>query len=149
MSRRKEKELTPAAEAFTELIFESFRFHGILLAAGDRLARDQGLTSALWQVLGSLENEALTMAQIGRDMGRTRQSVRRSVGLLRAKGLVEPRENPDHQRAMLIALTAEGRRVVAEMRRRHTAWANALTRGLDAQELSGAVETLRTLEERL
>ncbi|MCF8033732.1 MAG: MarR family transcriptional regulator [Desulfarculaceae bacterium] len=149
MSQEKKSAPTPAAEAFTELLFESFRFHGMLLAAGDRLTKDLGLTSALLQVLGSLEEGPLTMAQIGRNMGRTRQSVRRSVKLLEGKGMVEARDNPDHRRAMLIASTPKGHRVLDEVNRRHNAWANALTQGLDANQLAKAVETLRTLEQNL
>lgn len=141
--------MTPAAEAFTDLVLESFRFHGILLAAGDRLTKDLGLTSALWQVLGAVDDDPLTMAQIGRNMGLTRQGVRRSVGVLEGKGMVEPRDNPDHQRAKLIALTPAGRRALDEMSRRNALWANRLTKGLSRDSLVRALKTLRALEERM
>ena len=36
----------------TDLILETFRLNGQLLAAGDALVSDVGLTSARWQVLG-------------------------------------------------------------------------------------------------
>jgi hypothetical protein len=38
----------------TGLIIEVFRLNGDLLAAGDFLVGDIGLTSARWQVLGSI-----------------------------------------------------------------------------------------------
>ncbi|MDH3233798.1 MAG: MarR family transcriptional regulator, partial [Alphaproteobacteria bacterium] len=41
-------------EAVTALILETFRLNGRLLAAGDRLVGDLGLTSARWQVLGAI-----------------------------------------------------------------------------------------------
>jgi len=47
----------------TNLILEIFRVNGLLLAAGDRLTRDLGLTSARWQVLGALAEGPLTAAQ--------------------------------------------------------------------------------------
>ena len=40
--------------ALTELILETFRLNGRLLAAGDALVRDLGLTSARWQILGAI-----------------------------------------------------------------------------------------------
>ena len=149
MIKRPEPKLTPAAEAFTELILECFRFNGGILAAGDRLTKELGLTSALWQVMGALRDRPLTMAQIGRNMGLTRQSARRSVGVLKDKGLVEQRDNPDHRRAMLTALTPAGRRVLDEVTRRHTIWANAVAQGFDQDQLAQAAQTLRALEDEL
>ena len=39
--------------AATQLIVKVFRLHGRLLAAGDNLVRDTGLTSARWQILSA------------------------------------------------------------------------------------------------
>jgi hypothetical protein len=44
----------PAGKAATALILEVFRFNGRLLAAGDKLVANLGLTSARWQVLGAI-----------------------------------------------------------------------------------------------
>lgn len=40
--------------AFTHLLLEIFRINGALLNAGDHLTADIGLTSARWQVMGTL-----------------------------------------------------------------------------------------------
>ncbi len=40
--------------AWTGLVIEVFRMNGDLLAAGDALVGDLGLTSARWQVLGAI-----------------------------------------------------------------------------------------------
>jgi len=66
---------TKAGNAFTELILETFRFNGRLLAAGDRLTRPFKLSSARWQVLGAIEQKPLPVAQIAHNMGLARQSV--------------------------------------------------------------------------
>src|SRR5262245_46135608 len=97
---------TPASRALTELILEVFRLNGRLLAAGDALTRPGGQTSARWQVLGALDEASGTVADIGRRMGLTRQSVQRITDLLEADGLVSYLDNPAHQRAKLAALTA-------------------------------------------
>ncbi len=65
------------------MILETFRFNGRLLAAGDRLTKELDLSSALWQVLGAIDEAPLPVAQIARNMGLTRQSVRRMANVLR------------------------------------------------------------------
>lgn len=140
---------TPAAEAFTALILETFRLNGRLLAAGDGLTKSLDLTSALWQVLGAIDATPLSMAQIAREMGLARQSVRRSVTVLIERGFVAFRSNPDHQRAKLVALTAEGRTVLRRTTNRQVVWANALTADIDPRELDVGARLLRRLAERI
>ena len=140
---------TPSAEAFTELILETFRLNGRLLAAGDGLTKHLGLSSALWQVLGAIEAAPLTMAQIAREMGLTRQSVRRTVTVLLDRGFVIFQPNPDHQRAKLVSLTVEGRMVLEQTNARQAAWANEISAGFDRQELAAGVRLLSALAERL
>ena len=98
------------SEAVTSLILEVFKFNGVLVSYGDHLVRDLGLTSARWQVIGaiSLENRNLTVSQIARRMGLTRQSVQRVVNDLVDSKFLTYSENPDHKRAKLIGLTDKG-----------------------------------------
>jgi len=135
----------PAGAAFTTLLLEVFRLNGRLLAAGDGLTADLGLTSARWQVLGAIEAEPASVAQIARAMGLARQSVQRLADLLAAEGVVSYRDNPEHKRAKLVELTAEGRRRLDKLNRRQAAWANAVARGVPAAELKSAQRVLQTL----
>ena len=146
MEHENQTGLSGAGQTLTEIILTTFRLNGKILAAGDRLIKDLGLTSALWQVMGALKRKPRTMAQIGRDMGVTRQSVRRSVGVLQSKGIVELRHNPDHQRAKLVALTPRGSRALDQVARRYAVWANQLARGFDQDQLCRVCETMQTLE---
>lgn len=82
--------ITPAGEAFTALVLETFKVNGRLLATGDRMTRPVGQTSARWQVLGAIEHEALTVAAIARAMGLARQSVQRTADLLESEGMSRP-----------------------------------------------------------
>src|SRR6266545_2667657 len=93
---------SPAGNALTELVLEVFRVNGRLLAAGDRMARPAGQTSARWQVLGAVDREPRTVSQIARMMGLTRQSVQRTADRLHAEGLVAHTDNPAHRRARLV-----------------------------------------------
>jgi len=137
--------------ALTELILAVFRLNGRLLAAGDALVADIGLTSARWQVLGAvaLAQAPQPVAHIARDMGLTRQSVQRIVDALVAERLLRLKANPHHLRARLVQLTDAGAALHAAASARQLPWANALGDGLDAEALREAAELLRTLEARL
>jgi DNA-binding MarR family transcriptional regulator len=146
---KQKKSQAQAAEAFTRLILETFRFNGQLLAAGDQLTKELGLTSALWQVLGAIDETPLPMAQIARNVGLTRQSVRRTTNVLMKRGFVEFRENPDHRRAKLVALSKQGRVVLDQAMKIHLDWSNRIVQGLDASKLNVAIEIIKTLCNRL
>lgn len=137
------------AALVTELILETFRLNGRLLAAGDRLTRDLGLSSARWQVLGAIEESPLPVAQIARNMGLTRQAVQRVTNDLADACLVTFAANPDHRRAKLVKLTASGRKTLEEVWRRQIDWSNRLSAGLYAAELDKALTTARALRQRL
>ena len=144
-------ERTAAGAAFTEITLQVFRLSGLLVAEGDRLTRDLGLTSARWKVLGAiaLEGRPLTVAQIARRMGLTRQSVQRIVGELAGSGHVRLDSNPDHRRSPLVNRTPAGEAAYAEIMRRHHDWADRVGAAMDGAALRDAVTTLETLVERL
>jgi len=143
------RQRSPQATALTGLILETFRVNGRLLAAGDSLTGDFGLSSARWQVMGAIDGAPLPVAQIARNMGLTRQAVQRVANVLADAGLVEFAENPDHRRAKLVCLTAGGRAVLEEIDRRQIEWSNRLAGGQDAVELEAALNVMRTLRRRL
>lgn len=140
---------TPEGAAATELILALFRSNGLVLAAGDRLSRPLGLSSARWQVLGALAEGPATVAEASRRMGLRRQSVQRLVDTLVQDGLVQLRPNPRHQRAMLVALSARGERTYGQIDQLQTAWINDLSQGLGRRELQAATALLLRLQQRL
>ncbi len=148
-STRRAKRHTAAGAALTELILETFRFNGALLAAGDGLTRDLGLTSARWQILGAIDDGPLPVAQIARNMGLTRQAVQRVANDLAAEDFVAFAHNPDHQRAKLVHLTDKGRHALDEVSRRQTAWANRIAMCVDAADLETATTAVRVLRAAL
>src|ERR1700723_1483617 len=112
---RVSKTVTSRGDAITDLVLETFRLNGRLLASGDVLVADLGLTSARWQVLGAiaLSPVPLSVAQIARNMGLTRQAVQRLVNEMGAEELVQFRPNPHHQRAKRVVLSAAGKSAFA------------------------------------
>ena len=113
------------------------------------MTRKVGLTSALWQVLGAIRDKPLPVAQIARNMGLTRQSVQRTANVLKKKGLVEFKENPDHKRAKLVVLTKPGREALDQITTIQIDWSNTITAGMNEAELNRACHVLKTLSEKL
>lgn len=142
---------TPEGEKATEVILSAFRANGLLLAAGDLLAAEHGLTSARWQVLGAiaLAQRPLTVPQIARRMGLRRQSVHATVNRLRADGLVELVPNADHRRSQLVRLTRLGEARYAALDGAQSAWVNELAAGLRPSELETTARVLGELHARL
>src|SRR6516164_2738348 len=132
---------TPAGEKATELILATFRVNGLLLAAGDLLTAEHGLTSARWQVLGAIAyaQRPLTVPQIARRMGLTRQSVHTTVNRLLADAMVELVPNQDHQRSQLVRLTEPGQAIYQAVDQKQAAWVNQLAAGLARSELETTV----------
>ncbi len=80
-----------------------FRLNGQLLSIAEDLARPAGLTAAWWQVLATVLREPVSVADISRSIGNSRQSVQRVADLLVDQRLAEYRPNPAHRRAKLLA----------------------------------------------
>jgi DNA-binding MarR family transcriptional regulator len=142
--------MNPGA-AVTALILETFRLNSRLLAAGDALVHGLDLTSARWQVLGAVAAVPvpLSVAQIARSMGLTRQAVQRLANDMERDGLLRFAANPHHQRAKLVVMTPRGQTAYGAAMKRQAPWAQALTQGLTAQQITGATVILKRLRQRL
>ena len=140
-----------AAAAVTALILETFRLNGRLLAAGDALVESLNLTSARWQVLGAIATAPvpLSVAQIARSMGLTRQAVQRLANDMERDGLLRFAANPNHQRAKHVVMTPRGEAAYGAAMKRQAPWAHTLTQGLSAQQITAATVTLKHLRQRL
>ncbi|WP_420239604.1 MarR family winged helix-turn-helix transcriptional regulator [Telmatobacter bradus] len=140
---------TAGGDQFTQIVLSTFRLHGTVVAAGDRMVEDLGLSTARWQVLGMIVDQLLTVSAIARRMGLTRQSVQRIADRLVAEGFASAIANPDHQSAKLYILSAMGKQVMAQVEKRQAAWANRISDGLALSDLSIAGDLLQTLINRL
>lgn len=140
---------TPEGADFTKLLLETFRLNGALIAAGDQLVGDLGLTSARWQVLGALCESPATVAEIARRMGLTRQNVQRIADYLAKDGFVTTSANPAHRRAKLYSLTPHGKTVMEEVGSRQAEWANRIADGIGSTQLADAVSLMTVLTKRL
>jgi DNA-binding MarR family transcriptional regulator len=142
---------TPTGEVATKLVLSTFRANGLLLDAGDLLSADEGLTSARWQVLGAivLAERPLTVPQIARRMGLTRQSVHATVNRLVRDGFLELGPNADHRRSPLVGVTKQGSAKYEAIDARQAAWINRLARGIARSDIETAARVLDELCRRL
>jgi DNA-binding MarR family transcriptional regulator len=140
---------TRSGEAFTNLVLSVFRLNGLLLEAGDRLTAPVGQTSARWQVMGCIDDEARTVADVARIMGLTRQSVQRIADLLVKDKLAIYSENPHHKRAKLIKLNAKGLKALRNIEKAQRVWANAIGKEFAERDLVKIVRVLEQLHEVL
>ncbi|WP_245643945.1 MarR family winged helix-turn-helix transcriptional regulator [Paraburkholderia oxyphila] len=134
------------------MILDLFRLNNRLLSAGDRLVAELGLTSARWQVLGTIAaaRRPQPVAWLARDVGAHRQNVQRIVNELAEEGIVAFEPNPHHRRAALVVLTDKGMRAFEDAMRLQVPWVNNLADGLQVEDLDTTqkviTEVLRKLE---
>ena len=140
---------TPNGLAVTSLVIRIFQANGRLLKTGDALSRDLGLTSTRWQVLGAIDMQPKTVAQIAREFELTRQGVLWVVEMLQKESLVELVPNPAHKRAKLVRLTSAGQHALGEVLNRQRVWADELGRSFTSGEMQICNEVLERFSELL
>jgi DNA-binding MarR family transcriptional regulator len=140
---------TPEGLAFSHLVVQVFRLNGLLLQAGERLSQPSGQSSARWQVMGCIDEQAHSVAEVARLMGLTRQAVQRVADLLVADGLAFYRENPQHKRAQLLQLTKRGQLLLMQIEVAQRQWANSIGKQVNLADLEYATRLLGQLERLL
>lgn len=142
---------TPAGSALTDLVLDLFSLNNRMVAAGDRLVAGLGLTSARWQVLGTIVagNRPQPVAWLARDMGANRQNVQRIINDLAKEGLVTFQINPHHRRAQLVVLTEKGKQAFDAAMRLQAPWINNLAAGLRVVDLETTHGVLTAIRRKL
>ena len=134
-----------SGELFNELMTETSRLNGLLVAGEHQLAKDLRLSNAHWQVLTTIDETPLSMAQIARRLGVTRQGVRRTADALGRRELIAFQDNPDHRRAKLVAMTDYGRSVLGRAKKRQMDWCDRIAKNFSSQEIVAATRMMRAL----
>ena len=142
---------TDNGHAFTEIVVESFKLTGLLTTEGDRLSAPLGLSSARWKILGALarSESPLTVSQIARTMGQSRQAVQTLVNAMSGAGLVSFQDNPNHRRAKLVVLSTDGQDRYRRMEELQIPWANHCSAELSIDDLAVTLRTLKSLSSML
>ncbi|MEN3810153.1 MarR family winged helix-turn-helix transcriptional regulator [Chromobacterium piscinae] len=148
---QQQNERTAAGAALSDVVLDLFRVNNGLLAQGDRLVASLGLTSARWQVLGTIvaAERPQPVAWLARDMGGNRQNVQRIVNDLAKEGWVVFADNPHHRRASLIVLTDLGREAYNAAMKLQAPWINRLAEGMGLEDIAALRRVLSMLQARL
>ena len=136
---------TPEGDALTDLVMPVFELAGALDKSAASITEGSQITPASWQVLGLLIEEPLPVAEIARRLGHARQSVQRLANVAVENGAVEWRENPEHKRSQLLALTESGYEQLAALAPRQHLWANAVAAKVGEEDLLRLHELVREL----
>jgi DNA-binding MarR family transcriptional regulator len=142
---------TPASNALTDLIRTVLRMNATVQKSGTRLMRGTGMTNARWQTMSDLSalEKPVTVSELARYMGLTRQAIQRLTDDMASDGLVEFVPNPGDARAMHLLLTEAGKVAYDEALEREWQWTNAIAEGFDTEQLAAAVALLEAITQKM
>jgi DNA-binding MarR family transcriptional regulator len=97
------------------IVADVYELAGRFRAEGESIATTVGQTQARWQVMSAASAASLTVAQIARRLGVTRQNVQRISDLLVNEGWATFEPNPDHRGSPHLVLTKRGEAALVQL----------------------------------
>jgi len=133
-----------------QVVDEVTALAGLLHHPGNRIARAQGLSPSQRGVLRRLlVSPGLTVPQLARQQGSSRQSMQVLVNRLATQNLVRYGANPDHQRSQQVHVTSAGQRALRSANRLQSAWLTELSSVVTDMELQACLSVLERMRVRL
>jgi DNA-binding MarR family transcriptional regulator len=97
------------------VVADVFELAGRFRTLGEGIAHRVGQTQARWQVMSAASGGTLTVPQIARRLGVTRQNVQRIANGLVSEGWATFEDNPDHRSSPHLVLNERGRTALAQL----------------------------------
>jgi DNA-binding MarR family transcriptional regulator len=119
----------------------------MVLKHGDLVTGAHQQTSARWRILGNIEPCPLTVSQIARLTGYTRQSIQRLADSLVDEGLATY-ESAIDRRTKNICITEKGKEILEKLAEYENEWVARITQTLSVEELTDlavALEKVRAV----
>ena len=135
------------SECFTQFTRALFAAHNMVLKHGDLVTGKYQQTSARWRILGNIEPCPLTVSQIARQTGYTRQSIQRLADELVDEGLATY-ESAIDRRTKNVCITEKGRELLEKLAAYENEWVVRITQRLSVEELTDltlALEKVRAV----
>jgi DNA-binding MarR family transcriptional regulator len=135
------------SECFTQFTKALFAANNTVLKHGDLVTGKYQQTSARWRILGNIEPCPLTVSQIAKLTGYTRQSIQRLADTLVDEGLAIY-ESAIDQRTKNVCITEKGREVLEKLAEYENEWVARITQTLSVEELTDltlALEKVRAI----
>jgi DNA-binding MarR family transcriptional regulator len=127
------------------IIADIYELAGRLRKRGDDIAATVGQTQARWQVMSAASGQTMSVPQIARRLGLTRQAVQRTADLLVDEELAGYAGNPDHRASPHLILTKRGREALGRLTAAAGAGNEVLRSKLGALDLRALRRDLRRL----
>jgi DNA-binding MarR family transcriptional regulator len=127
------------------IVADIYELAGRLRKEGDDVAALIGQTQARWQVMSAASGQPMSVPQIARRLGLTRQAVQRTADLLVGEGLADYAGNPDHRASPHLILTKRGHEALRRLTVAARAGHEALAAKLGALDLPALRRDLRRL----
>jgi DNA-binding MarR family transcriptional regulator len=138
--------MTSRGVAFVPLIIaDIYELAGSLRKRGDDIAATIGQTQARWQVMSAASGQPMSVPQIARRLGLTRQAVQRTADLLVGEELAGYAGNPDHRASPHLILTRRGRDALRRLTMAARAGHEAVAAKVGALDLPALRRDLRRL----
>jgi DNA-binding MarR family transcriptional regulator len=97
------------------IVADIFELAGRFREQGETIAQTVGQTQARWQVMSAASADPLTVPQIARRLGVTRQNVQRIADLLVKENWAAFETNPDHKGSPFLVLSPRGQAALAKI----------------------------------
>jgi len=97
------------------IVADIFELAGRFRAEGETIAARVGQTQARWQVMNAASATRLTVPQIARRLGVTRQNVQRIANVLVNEAWATLEPNPDHRGSPHLVLNKRGQTALAQL----------------------------------
>jgi DNA-binding MarR family transcriptional regulator len=120
-------------------------FAAAVLKHGDAANAGFGQTSARWRVLYQVGSGEVSVAEIARKPGYSRQAVQRLADALVAEGLATYSSDEVDRRRQRIELSAEGAVLLRELEANFAVWSERLVSLITQEELRSVVDGLERI----
>lgn len=136
-------------EVIDQLAIEAYALSAIFRRHGAVLAAKVGQTQARWQVLRAASMDRLSVPQIARRLGVTRQNVQRIADELVEDRLVQLVLNQDHKASPHLVLTQRGEDTLDALTEAGVDYRNALWPLVRHVDVAGLVAILKSVNHAL
>lgn len=131
------------------IVADVFELAGLFRGHGEAIAQTVGQTQARWQVMSAASGTRLTVPQIARRLGVTRQNVQRIADLLVRENWAGFEPNPDHRASPHLVLNKRGQTVLAQLSKAAGGGHAKLARRLAGTDIGAIHRGLRRLVEAM
>lgn len=127
------------------IVADIFELAGHFRDSGEAIARTVGQTQARWQVMSAASAAPLTVPQIARRLGVSRQNVQRIADLLVGENWATFEPNPDHRGSPFLVLNKRGQTALRRLTEAAAGYHARLARKLAESDVRSLHRNLRRL----